>query len=110
MAKSAKSSTGSNILEFDTEAIKAREIEVAQETDEQIIARLRERFEILDSMTRAVKEGNVRAMIVSGPPGVGKSFGVETQLQKSDLFNTLAEKKPKFEVVKGCYECNWLVC
>ena len=101
MAKSAKSSTGSNILEFDTEAIKAREIEVAQETDEQIIARLRERFEILDSMTRAVKEGNVRAMIVSGPPGVGKSFGVETQLQKSDLFNTLAEKKPKFEVVKG---------
>jgi hypothetical protein len=40
-------------------------------------------------------------MIVSGPPGVGKSFGVETQLQKADLFNTLAEKKPKFEVVKG---------
>jgi len=101
MAKSAKSSTGSNILEFDTDAIKAREAEVAQETDEEIMSRLRERFEILDSMTRAVKEGNVRAMIVSGPPGVGKSFGVETQLQKSDLFNTLAEKKPKFEVVKG---------
>jgi hypothetical protein len=40
-------------------------------------------------------------MIVSGPPGVGKSFGVERQLQKADLFNTLAEKKPKFEVVKG---------
>jgi hypothetical protein len=38
---------------------------------------------------------------VSGPPGVGKSFGVEKVLQKADLFNTLAEKKPKFEVVKG---------
>jgi hypothetical protein len=91
----------SNVLEFDTEAIKAREQEVALETDEAIIARLRERFEILDEMTKAVKEGNVRAMIVSGPPGVGKSYGVETQLQKADLFNTLAEKKPKFEVVKG---------
>ena len=52
-------------------------------------------------MTKAVKSGDVRAMIVSGPPGVGKSFGVETQLQKADLFNTLAERKPKFEVVKG---------
>jgi hypothetical protein len=101
MAKPAKSSSGGTILEFDTDAIKAREAEVAQETDEQIMDRLRERFEILDSMTRAVKEGNVRAMIVSGPPGVGKSYGVETQLQKADLFNTLAEKKPKFEVVKG---------
>jgi hypothetical protein len=40
-------------------------------------------------------------MIVSGPPGVGKSFGVETVLEKADLFNKLAEKKPKYEVVKG---------
>ena len=102
MAKAnTKPSAVSNILEFDTEAIKAREAEVAQETDEQIMDRLRERFEILDSMTRAVKEGNVRAMIVSGPPGVGKSFGVETVLEKADLFNKLAEKKPKYEVVKG---------
>jgi hypothetical protein len=52
-------------------------------------------------MTQAVKDGNVRAMIVSGPPGVGKSFGVESVLEKSDLFNKLAEKKPKFEIVKG---------
>jgi len=102
MAKAAtKPSKGSTVLEFDTDAIKRREREVAKETDEQIINRLRERFEILDEMTMAVKQGNVRAMIVSGPPGVGKSFGVERQLQKADLFNTLAERKPKFEVVKG---------
>ena len=101
MSKAIKASAASNILEFDTDTIKAREKEIELETDEQIITRLRERFQILDDMTRAVKEGNVRAMIVSGPPGVGKSYGVETVLQKSDLFNTLAEKKPKFEVVKG---------
>ena len=100
-AKSKAPSKGTTVLEFDTDAIKRREKEVALETDESILERLAERFEILDEMTKAVKEGNVRAMIVSGPPGVGKSFGVERQLQKADLFNTLAEKKPKFEVVKG---------
>jgi hypothetical protein len=98
---SAKPSKGTTVLEFDTDAIKKREKEVAKETDQEILARLGERFEILDEMTKAVKQGDVRAMIVSGPPGVGKSFGVERQLQKADLFNTLAEKKPKFEIIKG---------
>ena len=101
MAKAPKVAPATTVLEFDTDAIKAREAEVAQETDEQIITRLRERFDILDAMTAAVKSGDVRAMIVSGPPGVGKSYGVEAVLQKADLFNTLAERKPKFEVVKG---------
>ncbi len=102
MAKAnTKPSKGTTVLEFDTDAIKRREKEVAKETDAQILERLKERFEILTEMTKAVKTGDVRAMIVSGPPGVGKSYGVEAVLQKADLFNTLAEKKPKFEVVKG---------
>jgi hypothetical protein len=101
MNKTNKSSKSTNILEFDTDAIRAREQEVAQETDQSIMDRLRERFKILDDMTLAVKKGSVRAMIVSGPPGVGKSYGVETVLEKADLFNKLAEKKPKYEVVKG---------
>jgi len=98
---SAKPSKGATVLEFDQAAIKARENEVARETDEEILARLGERFEILDEMTKAVKTGDVRAMIVSGPPGVGKSFGVEKVLQKDGLFDVLGERKPKFEIVKG---------
>jgi hypothetical protein len=98
---STKPSKVDNVLEFDTEAIKARELEVAQETDSEILERLAERFAILDEMTKAVKTGDVRAMIVSGPPGVGKSYGVEAVLNKEGLFDTLAERKPKFEVVKG---------
>jgi hypothetical protein len=102
MAKAnTKPSKGTTILEFDTDAIKAREAAVARETDEEIIERLRERFQILDDMTKAVKAGTVRAMIVSGPPGVGKSFGVEAVLQKDGLFDVLAERKPKYEIVKG---------
>ena len=99
MAKATKSKV--EILEFDTDAIKQRELEVQKETDEEIIERLGERFEILTEMTKAVKTGDVRAMIVSGPPGVGKSFGVEAVLQKDDMFNLIAEKKPKYEIVKG---------
>jgi hypothetical protein len=52
-------------------------------------------------MTKAVKSGDVRAMIVSGPPGVGKSHNVEQVLQKDGLFDVLGERKPRFEVVKG---------
>jgi hypothetical protein len=75
----------------------------ARETDEQIKERLRERFEILMDMTRAVKKGDVRAMIVTGPPGVGKSFGVEEVLSKHDVMATIANntKLKKYEVVKG---------
>ncbi len=71
------------------------------ETDAQVIDRTRQRFNILDDMTKAVKAGTIRAMIVSGPPGVGKSFGVENVLTKDDLFNTMANRAPKYEVVKG---------
>jgi len=74
-----------------------------KETDDQIKHRLRERFQVLEDMTRAVKKGQVRAMIVSGPPGVGKSFGVEAVLSKHDTMANIAgnEKLKKYEVVKG---------
>jgi hypothetical protein len=102
MAKaSTKVMPGTSILEFDTDKIKATERAVAKETDAEILERLGERFEILTEMTKAVKKGSVRAMIVSGPPGVGKSHGVEAVLSKDDLFNTLGERKPKYEIVKG---------
>ena len=83
------------------EQIKVSDAVVASETDEEIIERLRLRFEVLKDMTKAVKEGTVRAMIVTGPPGVGKSFGVDEVLSKDDLFNTLGQRKPKYEIVKG---------
>lgn len=101
MRAAQKPSKGATVLEFDEAAIKRTQEAVARETDDEIYSRLGERFEILDQMTKAVKDGQIRAMIVSGPPGVGKSFGVEKVLLKSELFNILAEKKPKFEVVKG---------
>ena len=71
------------------------------ETDEQIIERIAERFEILEDMAQAVKEGDVRAMIVVGPPGVGKSYGVQKKLEENSLFDQIGEGKVKYQVVKG---------
>ena len=99
--KPSKATVTSNVIELDTEAIARKELAIAQDSDADILSRLNERFDILTEMTRAVKRGDVRAMIVSGPPGVGKSHNVEAVLQKDGLFDTLGERKPKFEVVKG---------
>ena len=75
--------------------------EVATETDEDAMDRIANRFSILDEMSAACINGDIRAMIVSGPPGVGKSFGVEQQLEKAALFDKIAGKKLRYEVVKG---------
>jgi len=101
LTKPSKAETTS--LAVDTAEIRRKELALASESDESILNRLRERFEILDDMTRAVKKGDVRAMIVTGPPGVGKSFGVEKVLSKHDVFADIADDKKlkKYEVVKG---------
>ena len=99
MLTALKSKKGETVTDFTQ--VKVEDSAVAHETDEDIIERTRMRFQILQDMTKAVKTGDVRAMIVTGPPGVGKSFGVEEVLAKDDLFNTLGERKPKYEIVKG---------
>lgn len=73
----------------------------ATETDEQAMDRIRERFDILHEMTKATVSGDIRAMIVSGPPGVGKSFGVEQEIDKACMFDKIAGKRLRAEVVKG---------
>ena len=80
------------------------------ETDAEIIERIRSRFNMLRDMTKAVKKGDVRAMIVSGPPGVGKSFGVEKVLGKHDTLAVLGERAPKYQVVKGAMSAIGLYC
>lgn len=81
--------------------VTTKEPEVYTETDEQAIERIRERFDILDQMAEGTTTGAVRAMIVSGPPGVGKSYGVEKVLEQASLFDKMANRKNRFEVVKG---------
>jgi hypothetical protein len=80
-----------------------------EETDEEIVERMRTRFNMLTDMTKAVKRGDVRAMIVSGPPGVGKSYGVEEVLERYQVLQDLGGMQ-KYEVIKGAVSPLGLYC
>jgi hypothetical protein len=95
-------SKSDNVVEFKTA--------VQTETDDEIMERIEQRFTILDDMTKAAIAGDIRAMIVTGPPGVGKSYGVEYQLEKAGLFDTLGQRKVKYEVIKGAMTPIGLYC
>jgi hypothetical protein len=106
-------------LEFVTESVPVGEFvapifhahdKAPLESDDQVMDRIEQRFEILQQMTRATISGDVRAMIVVGPPGVGKSYGVEFELEKSGLFDKISGKKIKYEVVKGAMTPIGLYC
>jgi hypothetical protein len=97
LKKARKNKKGETIVEVLPNNVKDN----PNETDNQIIERMRERFSILDDMTQASIDGVVRGMVVTGPPGVGKSFGVEQVLEKNSLFDVLANNKLRFEVIKG---------
>lgn len=90
------------VTEGDEAVTSMIEVEVAStQTDEERMAEIAERFEILTEMTKAATNGDIRAMIVSGPPGVGKSFGVEKEIEKATLLDQIAGRRLRAEVVKG---------
>jgi hypothetical protein len=89
------------VQQGNTPVAEAVALETSAESDEEVIARIRQRFDILDEMTTAATNGDIRAMIVSGPPGVGKSYGVERIVEKACLFDKISGKRLRAEVVKG---------
>jgi hypothetical protein len=74
------------------------------ETDEEIEAKLADRFEILASMTEAAISGDVRALIVSGPAGLGKSFTVEKALETWDPNGTSHSTVKGYVRAPGLYK------
>ncbi len=68
---------------------------VVEETLDQIRAKLKERFAALDTMATATLNGKNKSLIVSGPAGLGKSYGVMLQAEKHEKTGA------KIAVVKG---------
>lgn len=66
--------------------------EAVFETDDQIDLKLKERFKLLEMLVDQSIKGKSRALIVSGPPGLGKSFTVEEKLKDSET---------KHSIIKG---------
>jgi hypothetical protein len=74
---------------------------VAAETEDEAMDRIEETFLMLDKITDACARNVIRGLVVSGPPGIGKSFGVEKQLEAANMFRKMAGQDPKYEVVSG---------
>lgn len=68
---------------------------VKEETDEEINKRISERFDILHSLVNAAHRGDCRALIVSGPAGLGKSYTVEETLSEWD------PQEERHSIIKG---------
>jgi len=83
--------------------VKVKYDHLTNETDAEIEARLAERFEILDVLAEACTCGNSRALIVSGPAGLGKSYTVEDRLSKWD------PSGESYTIVKGYVRATGLV-
>lgn len=74
---------------------------ISIETEDEAMERISETFLMLDKIVDASVRGIIRGLVVSGPPGIGKSFGVEKQLDAANMFRTMAGQNPKYEIVSG---------
>lgn len=73
----------------------------SQETEDEAMERIAASFLMLDKITDACARGIIRGLVVSGPPGIGKSFGVEKQLDVANMFRKVAGQDPMYEIVSG---------
>ena len=71
----------------------AREVKKPKpRTDAEILTDISQRFDILSLLTKGTTAHNIRAMVVTGAPGVGKTYTVEQILEQS---------KVPHEIVRG---------
>lgn len=67
-----------------------------EETEEQIIARIKERFDIFKYSVDGIASGDIRALIVAGAAGIGKTETVTQAFEHHHMMNGL-----EYEVVRG---------
>ena len=62
-------------------------------TDTEVLTDLRDRFEMLGKLTQGTMKANIRSMVVTGAPGVGKTYTVTNMLENTP--------NAKYETVAG---------
>lgn len=67
-----------------------------EETEESIIDRIKERFNIFKLSIDGIAQGDVRALIVAGAPGIGKTETIQRTLEEHKQ-----HKGIEFEIVRG---------
>lgn len=69
---------------------------IPEETEEQALDRIKHRFDILQRLVQGICAGAIKSLIVSGPAGVGKSHGIETELESQTVIGNF-----RYEFMKG---------
>lgn len=80
---------------------------VSTETMEQAETRINTRFNTLAKLSRLLIGGTIETLIVSGPPGLGKSFTVENELRKHDPNGDTWRVSKGYAKATGLYKLLW---
>lgn len=80
----------------DMESLEAATKPRKQLTDEQVLSLVQARFGVMTEQVAAMVAGQLRALIISGAPGVGKTYTIEEMLQQAQ-----AKGKCKYQIVRG---------
>jgi len=71
------------------------------ETDEEVLSRISKRFNVLNKLTLGARRGDIRALFVTGAPGVGKTYGVEQTLGEAGMIEQFEDAPKRYEIVSG---------
>ena len=72
------------------------------ETDEETIDRITTTFAYIEKLAAAAQKNQITGLIISGPAGVGKSYGVEKVLERLNFQHLVAQdNKEKYEIITG---------
>ena len=77
------------------------DINILQQTDQEIQLDIDETFEILGEMTDAVVSNIVKGLVVSGPSGIGKSHTVEARLHRALAMKQAIQGRNYYECIHG---------
>jgi hypothetical protein len=88
--------TNASMKELATPTINYEKLYFDMESEEEAIARIRKTFEMFEEIVDSVPKGHIRGLIVSGPPGIGKTHTVEEVMYKHFGYS-----ETKYSVVKG---------
>jgi len=76
--------------------------QAVERSDDDIRQDLKETFEILAEMTKAVASNVVKGLVVSGPAGIGKSHTVDTTLRDTlEMLGRLSGRGPMYDSISG---------
>lgn len=86
---------GSDRLNENTAAFSEPKVE-AEKTDEELRDGINKRFSVMNKMATGVIHGTIRSLIISGAPGIGKTYTLERRLERA-----ANEGRIKYSAVRG---------